>query len=169
MDAQSQARSRHHSSLKACNPKTTARFKRQAWWQITFPVLAVAVLLLGGLGALFFLVGTPGVSVTADYSIILLSIPMLVLGLVILVIIAASTYLVMLLIRLIPPYTFVAHGYFQKTRDVIVGFMGKITGALIGLLSLISGISLFLKQYTNVADSRQESSSGPIEPGAGLD
>jgi hypothetical protein len=151
---------------RARNPKTEARFKRQSWWQITFPVLMVALLLLGSVAALFYFTGIPGTSVTADYSVIVLSIPMLVLGLVVLGIIAALTYLVMLLIQRIPPYTFVLHGYFGQARDTVVGLMGKITGALISFLSILSGISLFLKQYTSGAGTGKP--TGPTEPGAGL-
>ena len=166
MNAQSQPDFSPRPSLKARNLKTAARFKRQAWWQITFPVIAVAVLLFSGVIALFYLTGPSGVSTTADFSIILLSIPTLIIGLIVLVVFIVFTYLAMLLIQRIPPYAFVAQGYFEKVRNGVVGFMGKITGALIGFLSIISGMSLFLKHYADSYSNSSESSSDPTESGA---
>lgn len=147
------------------NPITETRFRRQSWWQITFPVLAVAVLLLGCVIGLFLVVGVPGVSVTADYSVILLSFPTLIIGLVVLILTVALTYLVMILLRRIPPYTFVAHQYVEKVHSAVVGLMNKITGAVIGFLSILSGISLFLKRYS---EERASGSTEPTEPGSGL-
>jgi hypothetical protein len=159
MNAQSQTQA-------ARNPVTEARFRRQSWWQITFPVLAVAILLLGGVVALFFTLGTPGVSVIADYSIILIGLPVLIIGLLVLVVMIALTYLVMILIKRIPPYTFVAHQYFDKVHDSVVGLMDKITRAVIGFLSILSGVSRFLKRYS---EERGAGSAGQTKPGSGQD
>src|SRR5512138_2678207 len=98
MDVQSQPKPGPRFSPTARNPKTEARFRRQSWWQITFPVLAVTVLVLGCVVGLFFMTGTPGVSVIADYSVILLSLPVLVIGLIALVVTIALTYLAMVLL-----------------------------------------------------------------------
>ncbi len=166
MNAQSQPKSGRRFSPTARNPKTEARFRRQSWWQITFPVLAVTILLLGCVAALFLVTGVPGTSVVADYSVILLGLPTIIVGLIVLVVMVTLTYLVMILLQRIPPYTFVAHQYFDKAHGAVVGFMDKITGAVIGFLSVLSGISLFLKQYS---EERTVGSSGPTEPGAGLD
>ncbi|MBN1312106.1 MAG: hypothetical protein JXB30_11870 [Anaerolineae bacterium] len=169
MDTQSQPDFRQRPSLQARNLKTAARFKREAWWQITFPVIAAAFLLIGGMVALFYLTGASGISTIADYSVILLSIPALIIGLVVLVVTIVLIGLVMLLIQRIPPYTFVVQGYFEKIHNGVVGFIGKITGALISILSIISGISLFLKQQAGTSNNNNESASGPTEPGAGPD
>ncbi len=166
MDAQTQPVSGRRSPSKPRNPKTEALFRRQSWWQITFPVLAVAILLLGCVAGLFFLTGQPGVSVVADYSVILLSLPTIIVGLIVLVVTVALTYLILILLRRIPPYTYIAHKYFDKAHDTVVGIMNKITGAVIGFLSILSGISLFLKRYS---EEHATGPSGPPEPGAGLD
>lgn len=166
MNAQSQPESGRRFSRTARNPVTEARFRRQSWWQITFPVVAVAILLVGCIVGLFFMTGAPGVSTVADYSVILLSFPAIIMCLVVLVVTVALTVLVMILLRRIPPYTFVAHQYFGRVHDAVAGLMGKITGAVIGFLSIVSGISLFLKRYS---EEHAAGSNGPTEPGSGLD
>ncbi len=166
MEAQSQPKSGQRFSPTARNPKTEARFRRQSWWQITFPVLVVTILLFGCVAGLFFMTGVPGLSVVADYSVILLSLPTIIIGLIVLIVTVALIYLVMILLRRIPPYTFVAHQYFDKVHDTVVGFTKKITGAVIGFLSVLSGISLFLKRYS---EEHAAGSRGPTEPGSGLD
>lgn len=158
----------HRLPPTARNPKTAARFRRESWWQITFPVLVVAVLMLGCAAATFVLSGSAGVSIVADYSLILLSVPTLIVGLIVLVITVAITYVIMLLLRHIPPYAFIAQQHVQNARDGVVSFMGKITGAMIGFLSVLSGIGLFLKQVGIMADNHADGSSGPTEPGSGL-
>lgn len=166
MDTQSHPESGRRYPQPARNLITERRFRRQSWWQITFPVLAVALLLVGGVAGLFFMAGMPGVSVMADYSVILLSVPALVAGLFVLIVTVALTYMVMALLRRIPPYTFVAHQYFDKVHDTVGGLMDKITRAVIGFLSILSGVSLFLKRYS---EERAAASTGPTEPGPGLD
>jgi hypothetical protein len=166
MNAQSQPEPGRRFSPTARNPVTEARFRRQSWWQITFPVLAVTALLLGCVIGLFFMAGVPGVSAVADYSIVLLSLPTIIIGLVLLVVTVALTYLVMILLRRIPPYTFVAHQYFDRVHDGVTGLMSKITRAVIGFLSILSGISLFLKRFS---EEHAGGSTGPTEPGSGLD
>lgn len=166
MDTQYQTKPGRRFSLTARNPKTEARFRRQSWWQITFPVLAITILLFGCVAGLFFMSGTSGVSVVADYSVILLSLPTIIVGLIILILTVALTYVIMLLLQRIPPYTFVAHQYFDKVHDAVVGVMNKVTGAVIGFLSILSGISLFLKRYS---EEHAPGPSGPPEPGSGLD
>jgi hypothetical protein len=165
-DMNAQPESGRRFSPTARNPVTEARFKRQSWWQITFPVVAVTILLLGCVVGLFFMAGAPGVSVIADYSVILLSFPAVIIGLVVLVVTVALTYLVMVLLRRIPPYTFVAHRYFDSVHNKVASLMDKITGAVIGFLSILSGISLFLKRFSEEQTAR---STKPTEPGSGLD
>ncbi len=160
-----QTKSANNEPQATRNPVTEARFRRQSWWQITFPVLAVTVLLLAGVVGLFLMSGTPGFSIMADYSVILVSLPALVAGLVLLIVMVVLTYLVMILIRRIPPYTYVAHQYFGSIHDTVVGLMDKLTRAVIGFLSIISGVSRFLKRYS---DERAAGSAEQAEPGSGV-
>jgi hypothetical protein len=69
------------------NTETVARFRRQAWWQITFPVLAVTLLAVAGVVLLIVLGGPAAVSIVADYSLWLL----IALGMVIAVVPLAIT------------------------------------------------------------------------------
>jgi hypothetical protein len=129
-------------------------------------VLLVAILMVGCIAGLFTMTRQPGLSIVADYSVILLSLPVLFIGLMVLLVTVIFTYLVMVLLGRIPPYTFVAYRYVDKVHRAVVGFMNTITGAVIGILSVISGVSLFLKRFS---EEHAAGPSGPPEQGAGLD
>ena len=72
------------------NPETAARFRREAWWQITFPVLAATVISMA-LVVLVIVLGQQDItSIVADYSLILFIIPNLVVGLILMLLISIS-------------------------------------------------------------------------------
>jgi hypothetical protein len=141
------------------NPKTLARFRREVWWQITFPMILIVLLMLGGLAGLFFWRGEGGVSVVANYSMILMIIPMLLVGLVVLAIIIGLIYLVVRAIDLIPPYTYVAQKATFSVRDQVKGVANRITGFVIGIRSFLDGIVRFLKERGFVPDISQDTAS----------
>ena len=142
------------------NPETLARFRRQTWWQITFPMIVVVVLLLSGVAGLFFWRGAGGVSVVADYSMILLILPLLVVGLIAFAVMIGLIYLVMQAMRLIPPYTYVAHKATFSVRDHVVSIANRITSFVIGIRSFLDGIGHYLKARGFVPDISQDAVSG---------
>lgn len=144
----------------ARNPKTLARFRRESWWQITFPMILVTIILLGGVAGLFFWRGASGVSVVADYSMILMLIPLLVLGLVALGIVVGLIYLVMQAMNLIPPYTYVAQKATFSLRDHVVNIANRITQFVIGIRSFLDGIGHFVKERGFIPDIPQDTVSG---------
>jgi len=142
------------------NPKTMARFRRETWWQITFPMIVVVVLLLAGVAGLFVWRGAGGVSVVADYSMILLLIPLLFLGIIGFAIMIGLIYLVGQAMHLIPPYTYVAQKATFSVRDQVVSIAQKITNFVIGIRSFLDGIGHFMKERGYVPDIPSDAVSG---------
>lgn len=149
---------------KARNPRTTAKFRREAWWQITFPMIVVTVLLLGCVVGLAFLGGSQPVSVVADYSLILLSIPALVLGLVALAVPIGLIYLIMLAMRYIPPYTFIAQKGMFAVQSKVQEIANSITGFIIGIRAVIGGIISYIREKGFIPESDQTKTEAAAEP-----
>ncbi len=152
---------------KPRNPETTARFKRETWWQITFPVLVVAILSVGAVALLFHLSGEQGTAVVADYSLILIIIPTLLLGLLAVLLIGGSIYVVMQLMAWIPPRTYAV----QKVMDTVHKRVDKVTDGIasvvIAVRSALIGINLFLQQ--RAAASEPSATPSPQETSAATD
>jgi len=128
------------------NLKTAARFKHESWWQITFPVLVVTLLMFGCLAGLLLFSGESGVSIVADYSLILLILPLLVVGLVIIAMVIGLIYLVSQGIGKLPPYTYVAHKAVFSVRNRVESIAGMITGAIISVRAFVDGIIHFVEE-----------------------
>ncbi len=142
------------------NPKTLARFRRESWWQITFPMIVVVVLLLGGVAGLYLWRGSKGVSVVADYSLILMIIPMLVVGLVGLGVVIGLMWLVAQAMNWIPPYTYIAQRTTFDIRDRVSSVAKRITGVIIGFRSFLDGILRFLRQRGYIPEVPQDTTPG---------
>jgi hypothetical protein len=129
----------------ARNPESTAQFRREAWWQITFPVLIVALLSIGAVVLLVVLSGPTGASIVADYSLILVIIPNVVAGLIVLLLLGGLIYLLARVIRTLPPYTNVAYESVKKVHGWVDKITDRIAGAVIAIRSVLAGIDFFLK------------------------
>jgi hypothetical protein len=132
---------------KARNPKTHARFKRESFWEITFPMLVVLFVLIGLVALLIVLAGGSGTSIVADYSLILLFIPLVIMGMPI---IALSIWLVTLILKafnLIPPYTYVAQKGILDIRERVDHISKSITGLIISIQAFFGSIGQFLKEH----------------------
>jgi hypothetical protein len=151
------------------NPETAARFRRQSWWQITFPVLVVVLLSIAAVVLLFLLSGSEGTSVVGGYSLILVIIPVLIGGLVVLGLLVLLTHWIGRLIKAIPPYAYKT----QQGTDRVYRWVDKATdhiaGIVIAVRSTLVGINVFLRERgiipagetTGSADgSRPKSHSG---------
>jgi hypothetical protein len=93
------------------NPITHQRHRREVFWQITFPILAVSVILL-----LFAVLATglsaEKASTWADISIIWMIIPTLILSLLTMIFLAAAVYLTLRLLHILPFYFFKGQNWF---------------------------------------------------------
>lgn len=136
--------------------ESIVRFKREAWWQVTFPVVVVAILSVAGLVLLIVLGGRDSISVVADYSLVLLLIPVLLGGLLILALGAVLIYVISALIRAVPPYTGIAQQRMEQIHRKVDEITDWIAGIVISARSLLAGLNVYLRQAGAMPD---------VEPG----
>lgn len=152
------------------NPETTARFKREAWWQITFPVLVATVISIV-LVVLLFVLGqsSDDTSIVADYSLILVIIPNLVFGLIVLVLTIVLIYFIAKLIRGIPPHTYSAQQRVDRVHKWVDEGTDRLAGVLITVRSFSVGINTFLKAQGITPDANAEEPQKQTQPESGSD
>ena len=156
-------------SQSAPSPQTMAppephesykRFKREARWQITFPVVLVSLLAIGVvvyLGILSF--GGGGgqpASIVADYGLALLLIVALVGGLVLLAVVVALVYGISLLIQKVPPYTAGAQRILRQVYTKVDEWTDKVASVFITARAAVAGFEYFLKKNGIIPDLKKE-------------
>ncbi len=144
------------------NPVTLARFRREAWWQVTFPILMVALLAIAALVLLIVLGGPAAVSVVADYSLALLIILALLPILIVLALVGGLVYLVSVLIRSVPPYTHKAQQFMEQVYKWVDRQTDRLAGAVITIRSALAGLSVIGRQPEQPGGSR----AGGAQPGS---
>ena len=90
---------------KARNPLTHRAHRHQVLWQITIPVLVGSVILVA-LAVLAVLANASQTSQLADISLVSIIIPALIFGLISLLLLIGSIYMVFRLIGIIPFYSY---------------------------------------------------------------
>jgi uncharacterized membrane protein len=123
--------------------------KRQAFWQITFPLIVTVLLIL----AVAVLTGISafgeesGAGTWAAISTIWLVIPVMFIAFIFLVMLAAMIYGMMRLLKIIPPYTGKAQYYINRAADKIKTAADAATTPVIAGGGLIASLkALFGKK-----------------------
>jgi hypothetical protein len=103
------------------NPKTHAEHRREAFWQITFPLVIGILLLLAAVAVIILSATQPVTDVGrwADVSLMWLILPSLFFALILLVLLIGFVYLISYLLRLIPHYALVVQLYFEAGKNKI--------------------------------------------------
>lgn len=92
-------------SLPERNPVTHQIHRREVFRQITIPMLFGALVLIGLCAQMAFFVPAEGQSLWADISLIWLIIPTMFFGLVIFLLLGATAYAIIALVRKLPTWT----------------------------------------------------------------
>lgn len=128
-------------------PTSQERYKRQAWWQVTFPVLLTAILGIVLLVLLIVFGGREAIAVVAHYSTILFA---LLVALPILLILAAIPIaLVWLMSKALsktPPFTHKAQLFTQGVYRWVDDATDKVAGAVIEVKSRMAGVEQGLRE-----------------------
>ncbi len=156
----------HHSKQQPLRPvrsESLARFQREAWWQVTFPVVMAAVLALAAIALVIVLGGGQAASVVADYSLILLILANSVLGLILLAVLGGLIYLVNALLRATPPYTNAAQQFAERIYRWVDKQTDRIAHVVIVVRSTAVGISTYLRRQGIIpnGDEGTDSAKGP--------
>jgi hypothetical protein len=148
------------------NPVTTARFRRESWWQIQFPVLLVALLAVGAVVSLAVFGGADAIRAVSAYSLTLLLIPALVAALLLIGIGGALVYLMYKLLRLVPPYANTAQRGMDDVHRWVDDATNRLAGGLIAVRSTLAGINTFLRREGYFSDDEETTgSTGAGSPG----
>ncbi len=108
------------------NPVTHARHRREVIWQITIPVVVGILILLVLAFLAAFQTDMDQASVWADISLMWMIVPAFVATLIFFVFLAASIYLVVRLIGVLPGYLFMAYGWLLLMGDRLRQAEGKM-------------------------------------------
>jgi uncharacterized membrane protein len=103
------------------NPKTHAEHRREAFWQITFPLVIGILLLLAAVAVIILSATQPVTDVGrwADVSLMWLILPSLIFALILLVLLIGFVYLISYLLRLIPHYALIVQLYFEAGKNKV--------------------------------------------------
>lgn len=137
----------HERRLAQPPLQSTLRARREGFWQITFPVLLVALIFIGLIVGLFFWRGTEGVSIVADFSLMIVILPTCAVGLLITGMVAGVVYGVSWATKNIWPYTNIAQRGMNRTYRTVSKVTDQFTGLMIGGLAMVSGFANVLDKW----------------------
>jgi hypothetical protein len=128
------------------NPVTQTRHRREVLWQITIPVVvgALVLLLLAFLAA--FQTSMDQASIWADISLIWMIVPALIAVLIFFLFLAASIYLAVRLIGVLPGYFFMAHGWLLLAGDRLRQAEGKMVEPVLRARSFTARLEMLKRQ-----------------------
>jgi hypothetical protein len=128
--------------VKERNPLAQQNHRKQVFWQITVPLIAVVVVIL----AVAVLAATGSVQSTslwANISLIWLLIPVMVFALILMVILAGLVYAVIWLVRILPGYSLQVQNFMvaitsqvEKLGNAIVEPILRVNAFLASLQAL---------------------------------
>ncbi|MBU1660261.1 MAG: hypothetical protein KKD28_02170 [Chloroflexi bacterium] len=130
-----------NDTLPERNPITHQDHRREVFWQITFPLIIGAILIVG-LAVWTAIAAAQGgnVSQPADASLVFLLIPTLAMALILLVIIAGFAYAVIWLNKNIPPYARQAQDFFASARDIVRKGADKVVEPVLRIQSALAAL-----------------------------
>jgi uncharacterized BrkB/YihY/UPF0761 family membrane protein len=111
------------------NPITHAKHRREAFWQIIFPMLIGIILVLTVVVVIIFsgTTSTSDLSRWADVSLIWLILPSLFIALIFLAILIAFTYLISVVLKITPHYARIIQIYFEMGKNKVSHYSNLIT------------------------------------------
>ncbi len=142
--------------------ESTRRHRRESFWQIVFPVIFVAALVIGLITALFVVGGSARTSIVADYALILTILPWLLIGLVIFGVFAGLIYGIVRLTKAIPPYSNEAQYVMQRVYFYVSFGMDRVAGFFIGIAAALNGIANFVQQQAMNGNGRSDENQSGI-------
>jgi hypothetical protein len=120
------------------NPITHAKHRREAFWQIIFPMLIGIILVVTVVVVIIFsgTTSTSDLSRWADVSLIWLILPSLFVALIFLTILIAFTYLISVILKMTPRYARIIQIYFEMGKYRVSHITSQITAPFIKTRSM---------------------------------
>ena len=134
------------SSTRAEIHESFKRHKKEAWWQVTFPVLVITLLSITAVILTYVLGKEQGApSIVADYALILLIILGLLGGLIVLAPVVALIFGISALIKKTPPYTSKAQSFMRDVYEWVDDMTDRIANIIILARSALAGVNAYLQ------------------------
>jgi len=127
------------------NPVTHQRHRREVFWQITFPIIIICVILLV-LAILVTGLSAESASTWADISLIWMIIPALLISFLTMILLAGGVYLTLWLIRNLPFYFFKGHNWFLLVNLRVGRFGDGLTEPFLRLRAWKAGAGALGRQ-----------------------
>jgi len=149
-----------HSSSFTANDERTTRHRKQAFWQIWFPISLGAILVIILAIFLAVITSTPDTSTStgfklANISLISLLIILSIVGIIGLAVLLAFIYLVAHLLKLTPIYALIAQSYVFQASAFTYKWADKITSPVLATISWWAGWQKLLSKI-NLLKARQD-------------
>lgn len=134
------------------NPYTHDRHQRQVFWQVLFPVILGAIIIIA-LAVLVSMAATPQVVRLSDISIIFLIMPTAIVGFLVLAIFGGFIFLQARIIKVLPQYARLAQLYLERFTAWLKKLADSAASPVVNIESAIAGLrSVFQRQGSNGAE-----------------
>ena len=123
------------------NPITHEKHRKEVFWQISFPLIVGAVLILGIVVFSIVAAITGGdVSEAADKLLIALIIPILIVSLIVIPILIGVAYGVIRLNHILPPNLYQVQLAFESARDYVRVWADKLVEPVLRIQSTLASL-----------------------------
>lgn len=139
-------------SLPEPNPVTRQAYRRQSFWQITFPFLLALLLLLALVGGTIWAAagGLDEVTRWADISIIWLLSPQLFFALISLVFLCSLVFLLAKLLVILPRYTRILQDNILLVQILVRKYSDKMVEPVLKIRSFKASVEMLKHQVTRL-------------------
>jgi hypothetical protein len=146
------------------NPKTTARYKHESWWQVVFPIVLLTGLLTLFVALILPLFGVAGASVMADYSFAFIFVLVTAFWFGGVIVIGGLIYAMAKALEVVPPNTYKAQKALKTARDVTDEYTDKMAHAIIEQRSRAVGAATLLEKLNADAPKPKQKRPEPAPP-----
>lgn len=149
---------REPKPLPEPNPVTRKAYRRQSFWQITFPfLLALLILLALVVGTIWAAAGGVGeLTRWMDISVIWLLSPQLFFALISLAFLCVMVFLLAKIIAVLPRYTRLVQDYILLTQQVVRSYSDKVAEPVLKIRSLKASADMLRHQITSLPKGWKE-------------
>ncbi len=134
------------NEAKTRNQDTKKKHRREAWWQIFFPVIFATVFIITVTITLVYVSGNAGASVTADYALLLLLLPLVFVGLILFVLVAGLIWVMNKGLTAVPSPAYIAQQYIKQATDIADKATDQVAAQLIRAKATMAGIAKGLRR-----------------------
>lgn len=122
------------------NPDTQKQHRKEAFWQIFFPVIFATLFIIAVTVVLVYFSGNAGASVAADYAILLLLTPLIFVGLILFVIVVGLMWVMNKGLTSVSSPAYIAQQYIKQATGIADDATDRLAEALIRAKSTMAGV-----------------------------